>query len=80
MLFLKDSKGQRYIQDPTATSIAGTFQLDGDPFPAQEVHGAVGYQVPEDATGFQLIVDTTIMNQKFLVGGPPGNHAIIALQ
>jgi hypothetical protein len=80
MLFLKDGKGQRYIQDPTATSIAGTSPPDGDPFPGQEIHGTAGYQVPEDATGFQLIVDTTIMNQKFLVGGPPGNHAVIALR
>lgn len=39
-----------------------------------------GYQVAADATGLQLIVDTTIQNNKFLVGGSQGNRAVIALQ
>jgi hypothetical protein len=50
------------------------------PYPAKDLSGTAGYQIADNATGLRLIFDTTIMNQKFLVGAPQGNEVVVALQ
>lgn len=80
IMFVRDSRGNQYTEDPTATMVAGTTPPDGDPYPDKEIHGTAGYQIPDNATGLTLVVDTTQMTYKFLVGGPQGDRAVVALQ
>lgn len=80
VMFLKDSQGHRYVEDTVATSIAGTGPPDGDPYPGRSVRGVAGYQVPKDASGFQLTFDTTLMHRAFLHPGEAGKQAVVALQ
>ena len=79
-MFVKDSQGREYVEDPTATMVAGPAPPDGNPYPGKDLSGTAGYQIADDASALRLIFDTTIMNQKFLVGGPQGNEVVVALQ
>lgn len=80
IMFVRDSHGNQYTEDPTATMVAGTAPPDGDPYPGKEIRGTAGYQIPDNATGLTLVVDTTEMTYKFLVGSSQGDRAVVALQ
>jgi hypothetical protein len=80
VMFVADSQGRKYVEDQTATMVAGPAPPDGDPYPGKDLSGTAGYQIADDATGLRLIFDTTVMKQKFLVGGPRGDEIVVALQ
>ncbi|MDR3563915.1 MAG: DUF4352 domain-containing protein, partial [Negativicutes bacterium] len=54
---LKDSAGQTYSVDDSAEAASGGNSPLGDLAAGQTLRGQLGYQVPNDAKGFQFVFD-----------------------
>ncbi len=57
---LKDDTGQQYDVDLMASIVSDGSTPDGEIAPGEKIRGQVGFQVPEDATGFVFVFDADI--------------------
>ena len=56
-IYLKDSTGQKYFDDPVALPTDTTSNLVGDLQPDESIQGQIGFLVPEDTGGFIFVFD-----------------------
>ena len=59
---LKDNTGLDYSVDISAIALTGSKTPDGEIAPGEKKRGVVGYQVPNDAKGFQFMFDASIFS------------------
>lgn len=57
---MKDDTGQKYDVDFMASTAIGGASVDGELAPGEKVRGKVGFQVAENATGFQFVFDASV--------------------
>lgn len=57
---LKDNTSQAYSVDLSAESVSGGKTLDGELAAGEKLRGQVGFQVPNNAKGFQFVFDASL--------------------
>jgi hypothetical protein len=57
---LKDDAGRDYSQDMSADISADSSAPNGEIVPGEKKRGLIGYQVPDDAKGFQFVFDASL--------------------